>query len=540
MSTLDQAFIRAYNKDRRTAANTTNNAAPADNTNRVNPSATNNAAPVHATTQSAGSTPTTGSTPATAAHDEVAQTETGRWYRVDAAGNLHTRHQRMGDTSEQTHVEPQTLPAGQSNTETVRTETNSGNIQSRHAGHRLPPYPHMNNGLASETAETVSVGATNNGRRTLASYLAQNQTPAVPEVLMEDINDAPVQPTAASKTITNFADSSTRAMPAQPAKGNVRVDQTSTPAPASFRATAPAAASSAPVASAASSAVATSGTSAPARQPSTTHDEGRPARTISQEAARSTLKMPAVGHFRTTRTDRPAVQETETAKTKFAAVPFQSAWEVDSFEWPEIQSKLLAEQDRAFAKVAAHFADACRQGLQVLVVTSPTEKEGRSTVASCIARSVAQRGIQVAFLEGDIESPSLADSLNLDIAQGWSDAIVEGLPLEEVAIHSIEDKLTFIPLTAGPTAPKLAHFDRYIAAVLERLRESFDLIVIDATFINSLDNRLIGTEEHETIDAMILVTDGRNEDQQRIENSIRRIKNLGISSVGIVENFTTT
>jgi Mrp family chromosome partitioning ATPase len=213
---------------------------------------------------------------------------------------------------------------------------------------------------------------------------------------------------------------------------------------------------------------------------------------------------------------------------------------VDSLTWPEIQNKLLSEQERAFSKVAAHFSDACRQGLQVLMVTSPTQGEGRSTVACCIARSVAQRGIQVALLDGDLESPSLADSLNLDIDQGWNDAIVEGLPLEEIAIHSVEDQLTLIPLTANAASPKVAHFERHIASLMQRLRESFDLIVIDTTFINSLDNRLIGTGAEETLDAIILVTDGRNEDQQRMETAIRRIKNLGISSVGIVENFSNS
>jgi Mrp family chromosome partitioning ATPase len=171
-------------------------------------------------------------------------------------------------------------------------------------------------------------------------------------------------------------------------------------------------------------------------------------------------------------------------------------------------------------------------------VTSPTQGEGRSTVASCIARSVAQRGIQVALVDGDLESPTLADSLNLDIEQGWSDALMDGVPLEEIAVHSVEDKLTLIPLTVGASASNLKRVDRYIGAMLDRLRESFDLIVIDATFMNSLDHRLVGTEAHETVDAMILVTDGRNEDQQRLDTAVRRIRNLGVSSVGIVENFT--
>jgi Mrp family chromosome partitioning ATPase len=535
MSTLDQAFIRAYNKDRKSSANNAPNAAQAanvahsDNTARTIPSPVNTTAHAQPTSHaSASMTPEM--------HDEAAApTEAGRWYRVDAAGNLHTRHQRMGETSESVYQEPSASQNRQTTSEITRTESNSGAIQSRHSGHRLPPYPHMNSGANTEATETVSVAATHSGRRTLASYLAQNPTMPSNDSLVEDIADIPTVPSqtsisSAAKPITNLAGSATQSMPSPiPAKTGDRIDSQSTPTPASFRANTKPVNSMADVKAV-----------APSESKSISFEDEKPARTISQEAARSTLKMPAVGHFRTTRTDRPAVQETETAKTKFAAVPFQAAWEVDSLSWPEIQATLLQEQDRAFSKVAAHFCDACHQGLQVLIVTSPTEEEGRSTVASCIARSVAQRGIRVALLDGDIESPSLADSLNLEIAQGWNDAIMEGLPLEEIAIHSIEDQITLIPLTANETSPKLAHIDRYIAAVLERLRESFDLIVIDATFINSLDNRLIGTEANETIDAMILVTDGRNEDQQRIETAVRRIKNLGISSVGIVENFTNT
>lgn len=536
MSTLDQAFIRAYNKDRRAAANSAPNVAGADNTARqAVPNTT--AQPAYPTAQANTAT----NAPAVAPSHEEAPTETGRWYRVDAAGNLHTRHQRMGEAAEHVHQSPTSTANTQSQADVVRTESSSGAMQSRHGGHRLPPYPHMTAANTNEPAETVSAVASHTGRRTLASYLAQNQTAPSPEAVaseafMASPNDIPqIQVESPKHTptqpIKNLAGSSTERMPSSSSvKTGVRVD-----APAAAPAAAPASLRSA----APSQAVETKPLATVAAASSPVSDE-KPARTISQEAARSTLKMPAVGHFKTTRTDRPAIQETETAKTKFAAAPFQAAWEVDSLTWPEIQSKLMSEQERAFSKVAAHFADACHQGLQVLLVTSPTEKEGRSTVASCIARSVAERGIQVALLDGDIESPALADSLNLEIAQGWNDAIVEGLPLEEIAIHSIEDSLTLIPLTANESSPKLAHIDRYIAAVLERLRESFDLIVIDATYINSLDNRLIGTESNETIDAMILVTDGRIEDQQRMETAIRRIKNMGISSVGIVENFTNS
>ena len=539
MSTLDQAFIRAYNKDRRSAATpgvVSAESAPTGSVAHSHPAHTTAmsqaATPLPATAdQSAGPTATTQTH---AQHKEPSVAESGRWFRVDSAGNLHTRHQRMG--------EPLTTDAGNSNapaqpsspratkamvnypvTLPPTPDTAAATQQVRHAGHRLPPYPHLQNTSAAEAPEMAIASAVNTGRKTLASYLAQNQAPVVSEPMepatspmvmaeanVQPINNGPVKPTLPPSNNTS------------PEIGvTIRIDSQSTPAPSSFRAVAT-----------------VNTTTASSNETSGIVEDTRPARTITQEASRSTLKMPAVGHFKSTRTDRPVVHETETAKTKFAALPFPAVWEVDSLVWPEIQNTLIADQEKAFAKIAAHLSDACRQGLQVLVVTSPIEGEGRSTIASCIARSVAQRGIQVALIDGDLENPSLADTLNLEISQGWNDAIAEGMPLEEIAVHSLEDKLTLLPLTYGADAPKTGHIERYIGAVLDRLRESFDLIVVDATYMNSLDNRLIGSDSDETVDAMILVTDGRIDDPQRIETAVRRIKNLGISSVGIVENFT--
>jgi Mrp family chromosome partitioning ATPase len=544
MSTLDQAFIRAYNKDRRSAAAPgAASAESANNGNVAQNNAAHNTAMPHAAMPSAATANQfvnqTGTTPTQAPHEEASVSESGRWFRVDAAGNLHTRHQRMGEpVGTETANAP---PAAQHSSPRATKATvdypvtaqsppdNAAVVQHvRHAGHRLPPYPHLHNTATAEAPEMATVSAANTGRKTLASYLAQNQAPLVSEppepatspMMMVDaktqpIFNGPVKSTVPpSNTTNNSAVSSATA-------SNVRIDSQSTPAPSSFRAVAT-----------------VTTTAASSNETAGVMEDTKPARTITQEASRSTLKMPAVGHFKTTRTDRPVVHETETAKTKFAALPFPAVWEVDSLVWPDVQNTLIADQEKAFAKIAAHLSDACRQGLQVLVVTSPTEGEGRSTIASCIARSVAQRGIQVVLIDGDLENPSLADTLNLEISQGWNDAIAEGMPLEEIAVHSLEDKLTLLPLTYGADAPKTAHIERYIGAVLDRLRESFDLIVVDATYMNSLDNRLIGSDSDETVDAMILVTDGRIDDPQQIETAVRRIKNLGISSVGIVENFT--
>jgi Mrp family chromosome partitioning ATPase len=73
--------------------------------------------------------------------------------------------------------------------------------------------------------------------------------------------------------------------------------------------------------------------------------------------------------------------------------------------------------------------------------------------------------------------------------------------------------------------------------MLKRLTESFDLVVLDVPQVNSVGSRMIGAGTSPGIDAALLVTDCRIEDSQRIDTALRRLKNLGIQSVGVVENF---
>ena len=216
---------------------------------------------------------------------------------------------------------------------------------------------------------------------------------------------------------------------------------------------------------------------------------------------------------------------------------FNPVWEVDSFQWPDICLELLEQRSEVLETVAKNLNEAVQEGLQVLAITSPQGGEGRTTVACCLAKLVGSRGLNVAIVDGDIDNPTLSYQTNLDIQQDWKSAILNQLPLEEVAVHSIDDQVTLVPLIGAIDASELSVDDNRIEFMLHELSESFDLVIVDMGHMNSPRSLVGSLCARGVISAVVAVVDHRTADAQEIGHCLRRIRQAGVASIGVVENF---
>jgi Mrp family chromosome partitioning ATPase len=216
---------------------------------------------------------------------------------------------------------------------------------------------------------------------------------------------------------------------------------------------------------------------------------------------------------------------------------FNPIWEVDQLQWPDVCVKLMNARMDSLNYVTKHLFEACQEGLQVLAVTSPEGGEGRTTVACCLAMLAGSRGLKVAIVDGDIENPTLSLQTNLEIENDWQSAIMNQMPLEEVSVHSIDDQITLIPLLGPLDQSELPKSDQRIADMLIELSESFDLVVLDIGHMSSPNGLMNSLAEQGIINAAIAVVDNRNSSTQGIETCIRRIRQAGVTSIGLVENF---
>lgn len=218
-------------------------------------------------------------------------------------------------------------------------------------------------------------------------------------------------------------------------------------------------------------------------------------------------------------------------------VAFSPSWEVDRFVWPEVLQKIEQSDVAAFHAISKHLRLANQDGLKVMAVTSGERGVGRSTVAMHLARCAAASGLKVALVDADGFHPSLIDQLKLDLEHGWQECLFENVPLEEVAVKSLEDNMTLFPLTSViPTQQLHVNLHR-MAKVVRRISLAFDMVFLDSNRLNLEQRDLIGVSQERVIDAAIVVTDSELSIKEKVDTAVSILHGMGIASVGLVQNF---
>lgn len=220
----------------------------------------------------------------------------------------------------------------------------------------------------------------------------------------------------------------------------------------------------------------------------------------------------------------------EPAAEPVGATPIQPIWEVDRFDIPEKVADLFFEE-ALFESVAKRMKDAVDSGLRSMMVTSVQSGEGRSTVAIGMAIAASATGLNVALIDGDIYEPTLVNDMRLDVEFGWLDTLRGGLPVEQIAVYSIEDNLTLIPLM--PTTVEAAATEYEVERILDSLKNRFDLVIVDSSSgETSLVEKYAGT-----VDSGVITHDMSRTDMSAVNELAHRLKENGLHGVGVVDNF---
>ncbi len=209
---------------------------------------------------------------------------------------------------------------------------------------------------------------------------------------------------------------------------------------------------------------------------------------------------------------------------------FQAAWEVDVFDVPKTVADLFFSE-HLFQDLSDRMSDAVRGGMRTMLVTSAKPGEGRSSVAIGIALAAGSAGIRVALVDADLDEPTLADDLRLELEHGWLDTFRNGMSIKEIAVHAVEDAVTLIPLV-GCDSSHPASADE-VAQLIETLRDRFDLVVIDGPSGNSANLQPFAA----SMDSAIIVRDVKRTQARTVEDFANWLSRSGVQGVGLVENF---
>lgn len=144
-------------------------------------------------------------------------------------------------------------------------------------------------------------------------------------------------------------------------------------------------------------------------------------------------------------------------------------------------TKPRSRQAEAFRALRTNLYFLREQDHQVLHVTSPLPGDGKTTVATNLAVSIAQSGKSVLLIDADLRRPKIAGVLNLPDAPGLSD-VLQGHSELDLAVSRLDQVPRLHVLSAGrPVAnpsEQLTH--PAFKTLLDQLRNEYDFVVIDS------------------------------------------------------------
>jgi len=114
-----------------------------------------------------------------------------------------------------------------------------------------------------------------------------------------------------------------------------------------------------------------------------------------------------------------------------------------------------------------------------LVLSSSLQGEGKSTTSVSLAKSFARINKRVLLIDGDLRKPSLHRWMQTANVAGFSNLLTGQSGAEELVLETETPNLSFMP--CGPLPPNpgelLARAD--LRAIVAKLTESYDLVLID-------------------------------------------------------------
>lgn len=122
------------------------------------------------------------------------------------------------------------------------------------------------------------------------------------------------------------------------------------------------------------------------------------------------------------------------------------------------------------------------QPVKVILVSSSLDSEGKTTLASNLALSLATLGIKTLLIDGDLRNPSLTRSLCPHADAGLLEVATGQAPLERAIHFDRHSGLSILPSPAIRNVDVITElmFSEQMSDILDHLRTRYELIVIDS------------------------------------------------------------
>jgi len=171
---------------------------------------------------------------------------------------------------------------------------------------------------------------------------------------------------------------------------------------------------------------------------------------------------------------------------------------------------------------------------KVLVVTSPMQGDGKTSVAVNLAVSLASAEVNTLLIDGDLRRPRVASSLQLGDDVGVTTVLRGRISLDDAIQHYRDAGLDV--LTAGtppPNAAELLQSDA-MEKLLDHVRSRYDVVIIDSPPLLPVSDAALLASRADG--AVVVLRHGKTTKEQWREAQ-SRLEQVDAATLGVVMNL---
>jgi len=191
-------------------------------------------------------------------------------------------------------------------------------------------------------------------------------------------------------------------------------------------------------------------------------------------------------------------------------------------------------QAEAYRMTRTQLEMLCRTlGVRVLLVTSPTRGDGKTTTASNLAISLAAAGRRVLLVDADLRKPALHDLFGLPGSRGLA-RVLEGVDQTDKAIQPTSIAgLDLMACGSGTFHPADVLASAPLAEFLREVREQYDLVILDSSPVLAVTDPLILAA---VVDGTLMVVRAGQTTREDVAGAADLLRGIPRPLVGVVMN----
>ncbi len=173
---------------------------------------------------------------------------------------------------------------------------------------------------------------------------------------------------------------------------------------------------------------------------------------------------------------------------------------------------------------------------KVLMITSPLPGDGKTTSATNLALTLAQRGQRVLVIDADLRRGVINRAFSTSRSPGLTEVLTGKEPLEK-AIWTVKTaqghKLSFVPTGELPSHPAGLLGSNAMRELLTRLAATYDVILIDSAPVNSVTDTAVLAP---LVDGVLVVARSGSTPLEALAFGIEQLRHVRAPLIGAILN----